>query len=281
MEVRWLLVDSQRSLQHAVDDFERAKVLGIDTEYDSFRYFSQKLCLIQIHANGTTYVFDPLEDLHLNFLGKYFDNQRIVKVLHAADNDIRLLKRDYNFKFKNIFDTHRAALMLGFKQLSLEKMLAQFIGVELKKNKKIQRSRWDIRPLSDKQLDYAVQDVIYLPALYKKQFAELETKGLRDAAAAAFAKIAETDWREKKFNRQGYAKIDGYDDLTREQKELFKRLYIWRYHRAKAENRAVFMFLPDKNLLELAMDKENPEKYLSQRKMNLYGTEIERLIQSV
>ena len=281
MDAKWLFVDTQKKLQRAVNDFERAKVLSIDTEYDSFRYFREILCLIQIHANNTTYVFDPLENLNLSFLGKYFDNQRIVKILHAADNDIRLLRRDYKFNFKNIFDTHRAALLLGFQQLSLEKMIKEFVGVELKKNKKIQRSRWDSRPLTEEQLEYAVQDVIYLPALYEKQSTALGIKDLKDAAAEAFVKIADTNWREKRLDRHGHTKIKGYYCLNQEQKELIKRLYVWRFHRAKEENRAVFMFLPDKNLLELAQDTESPEKYLSQRKLKLYGDEIERLINNV
>jgi ribonuclease D len=278
MDTKWLLVDTPKKLRRAIDDFKRAKILSIDTEYDSFRYFKEKLCLIQIHANSTTYIFDPLNNLDFSFLGKYFGNQQIVKILHAADNDIRLLKRDYKFDFKNIFDTHRAALLLGFKQLSLEKMITQFVGVELKKNKKIQRSRWDNRPLTEEQLEYAVQDVIYLPALYEKQAAELDMKDLKDAAGEDFAKIAAANWQEKRINRHGHTKIKGYYCLNDEQRELFKKLYAWRFHRAKEENRAIFMFLPDKNLLELAQDTENPEKYLSQRKLKLYGTEIEQIL---
>jgi ribonuclease D len=281
MDTKWLLVDTQNKLRRAVIDFERAKVLSIDTEYDSFRYFREKLCLIQIHAHNTVYVFDPLENLNLSFLGRYFDNQHIVKIFHAADNDIRLLKRDYKFNFNNIFDTHRAALLLGFQQLSLEKMIKEFVGVELKKNKKIQRSRWDNRPLTEEQLEYAAQDVIYLPALYKKQNAELDIKDLKDSAAQAFAKIAEADWQEKRFDRRGHTRINGYNSLNQEQKELFKKLYLWRFHRAKEENRAIFTFLPDKNLLEFAQDTEHPDKYLSQRKMKLYGEEIERIIKSI
>jgi ribonuclease D len=278
MDTKWLLVDTPKKLQRAIDDFKRAKVFSIDTEYDSFRYFKEKLCLIQIHANITTYVFDPLNNLDFSFLGKYFGNQQIVKILHAADNDIRLMKRDYKFDFKNIFDTHRAALLLGFKQLSLEKMITQFVGVELKKNKKMQRSRWDNRPLKEEQLEYAVQDVIYLPALYEKQSAELDIKDLKDAAREDFAKIAAANWQEKRINRHGHTKIKGYYCLNEEQRELFKKLYAWRFHRAKEENRAIFMFLPDKNLLELAQDIEHPEKYLSQRKLKLYGAEIEQII---
>jgi ribonuclease D len=280
MDAKWLLVDTQNKLRRAVNDFERAKVLSIDTEYDSFRYFREKLCLIQVHAHNTVYVFDPLENLNLSFLGGYFDNRHIVKILHAADNDIRLLKRDYKFNFQNIFDTHRAAFLLGFQQLSLDKMIKEFVGVELKKNKKIQRSRWDNRPLTEEQLEYAAQDVIYLPALYEKQSAELDIKDLKDAARDDFAKIAEADWQEKRINRHGHTKIKGYYSLNEEQRELFKKLYVWRFHRAKEENRAIFMFLPDKNLLEFAQDTEHPEKYLSQRKLKLYGVEIERIIKS-
>ncbi len=278
MDTKWLLVDTRKILRQAIDDFEQASVLSIDTEYDSFRYFKEKLCLIQIHANDTTYVFDPTDNLDLSFLGKYFGNRQIVKVLHAADNDIRLLKRDYKFDFQNIFDTHRAALLLGFKQLSLTKMITQFVGVELKKSKKMQRSRWDNRPLTEEQLEYAVQDVTYLPALYEKQAAELGIKGLKDVAHEAFAKIAAANWQEKRIDRHGYTKIKGYYCLNQEQKELFKRLYAWRFRRAKEENCAIFMFLPDKNLLELAQCIEKIEEYLSPKKIKLYGVELKQII---
>jgi len=141
---------------------------------------------------------DPLNDLDLSFLGKYFGNQQIVKILHAADNDIRLLKRDYKFDFQKYFPIRIGrALLLGFKQLSLEKMITQFVGVELNKNKKMQRSRWDNRPLTEEQLEYAVQDVIYLPALYEKQSAELDIKNLKDTAREDFSKIAAANWQEK------------------------------------------------------------------------------------
>ncbi len=152
------------------------------------------------------------------------------------------------------------------------------MGVELKKSKKMQRSRWDNRPLTEEQLEYAVQDVTYLPALYEKQAAELGIKGLKDAAGEAFAKIAATIWREKRIDRHGHTRIKGYYCLNQEQKELFKRLYFWRFQRAKEENRAIFMFLPDKNLLELVQDHNNLQEYLSQEKVKLYGVEIEQII---
>jgi len=92
MNKNWFLVDKQKTLQRAVDDFANSSLLSIDTEYDSFRYFREKLCLIQIKAKTASYIFDPLNGIDLYFLGKYLANPAIIKILHAADNDIRLLK---------------------------------------------------------------------------------------------------------------------------------------------------------------------------------------------
>lgn len=278
MNKTWFLIDNSEKLQRAVDDFNNSSVLSIDTEYDSFRYFREKLCLIQIKAKAATYVFDPLNNIDLSFLGKYFADREIVKILHAADNDIRLLKRDYNFIFANIFDTHRAAYLLGFQQLSLEKMINQFLGVELKKSKKMQRSRWDTRPLADEQLQYGVQDVTYLPALYKEQLAQLHKKGLEEAAGNAFAKIASCQWQEKTIDKRGHTKIAGYPFLNQEQKDILKKLYVWRFLRAKDENRAIFMFLPDKTLSDLVQSGDNWRDVLPPEKAKLYNDELEQII---
>ena len=279
MNTNWLLVNMPEAARRAAEHLRKASILGIDTEYDSFRYFREKLCLIQIYAPTTTYVLDAMADLDLSFLARLFKSKSIVKILHAADNDIRLLKRDYGFEFQNIFDTHRAAMLLGFRQLSLDKMIKEFLDVDLKKSKKMQRSRWDHRPLTEEQLEYAVQDVTLLPALYEKQKTGLREQGLENAAREAFAKIAAASWQERTFDRHGYSKIKGYYALSREQKELLKKLYIWRFEQAKEANCAVFMFLPDEKLAELVQKKDSLQDILSPEKYKRYKGEIENILQ--
>ena len=278
MNRKWFFVDTEKKRQRAIHDFSSSPLLCIDTEYDSFRYFREKLCLIQIKAEAAAYILDPLNGIDLSFLGKYFKNKKITKVLHAADNDIRLLKRDYGFVFENIFDTHRAAMLLGFQQLSLDKMINQFLGLELKKNKRMQRSRWDTRPLSDEQMMYAVEDVAHLPALYDKQLASLRENGLENAAAEAFARIASSNWQEKRIDRRGYTRFAGYHELDGRQKELLKELYAWRWNRAKEENRAIFMFMPDIILLELAQNSGNLEGILTAARAKHFLPELALLI---
>lgn len=279
MKAEWIFVDTAKKLQRAREEVDGASLLSIDTEYDSFRYFREKLCLVQIHTDSTTFVFDPLLDkLNLAFLCKSFGNPAVVKILHAADNDIRLLKRDYGCEFINIFDTHRAALLLGFKQLSLEKMIKEFLDVELEKSKKVQRSRWDKRPLSEEQLHYAALDVQYLPALYEKQLARLKENNMLKAAGEAFAKIAAAVWQERKIDRRGYARLHSYYALNQEQKDLLKKLYTWRFSRAREEDCAIFMFLPDEVLAEIVLQRQDIQVILSVEKYKLFGRDIEKII---
>ncbi|MDO9514589.1 MAG: ribonuclease D [Syntrophales bacterium] len=141
MDDGWILVDNAHKREMAQRDMLSARYIGMDTEYDSFRYFREKLCLIQISTESRVYIFDPLLDVDLSFLGEVFANPATVKIIHACDNDVRLLGRDYGFRFANIFDTYRAASLLGFTPLSLKAIMEECLGVELTKTKKIQRSR--------------------------------------------------------------------------------------------------------------------------------------------
>jgi ribonuclease D len=252
MNSAWIWVDSPHQIPDMIRGVKNSSLICLDTEYDSFRYFFDKLCLIQINTGEVTYLVDPIKGLDLSFLGEVFLSPNVLKVMHAGDNDIRLLKRDYGFCFKNIFDTHRAASMLGCHYLALSTLITQFLGIEFIKKKKIQRSQWDIRPLSEQQLDYAVQDTAYLSALYKVLDNDIRAKGLKEEADKHFEHIASLTWHEKDLDPQGHRKIQGYSSLNAEQKKRLKNVYAWRYKKAREINRAVFMIISNANLIELS-----------------------------
>lgn len=244
-------MDTTVKRRQAEKDMQASSILCIDTEYDSFRYFHDKLCLIQIKAEEKSYLFDPLNGVDLSFLAEPFADPAMLKVLHAGDNDIRLLKRDYGFAFSNVFDTHRAAAILGCHYLSLSTLIKQFLDIDLEKKKKIQRSQWDIRPLSEEQLRYAVLDTAYLKPLYEKLAAEIRTRGLEKEAAHAFAEITTATWQEKVFDVRGHTRIKAYPILTAAQKKRIQRLYRWRFQKARELNRAIFMILSEQDLVNL------------------------------
>jgi ribonuclease D len=248
----WTWVDTPAKRRSAEKDMRASSILCIDTEYDSFRYFHDKLCLIQIRAERRSYVIDPLNGVDLSFLAEPFADPAILKILHAGDNDIRLLKRDYGFTFQNVFDTHRAAALLGCHYLSLATLIHEYLGVDLEKKKKIQRSDWDNRPLSEEQLKYAVLDTAYLKPLYEKLETQIRSGGLEKEAARAFEDITAVTWHEKAFDASGYKRIKAYPLLTAVQKKRLRGLFRWRFHKARELNRAIFMVLSEQDLVNLS-----------------------------
>ena len=251
MKKTWTFVNTPAKLAKAEKSIRSAPVIALDTEYDSFRYFRDKLCLLQIQTGKKTWLIDPLAaDLDFSFLGDVLNDPNILKIFHAGDNDIRILKRDYGFAFRNIFDTHRAASLLGFRHLALSTLLETHLGVTLEK--KMQRSRWDIRPLSEEQLDYAALDTAHLTDLYQKLDRELREKGLEKEARHHFVGLTEVIWQPRALDRVGHRKLPGYGQLASDQKERLRRLYRWRFEKAQEINRACFMLLSDTQLIALA-----------------------------
>lgn len=252
MTCPWTWIDQQKSLKTAGKVLAASDIIAIDTEYNSLHYFREKLCLIQIHDGDHTYLIDPMAGLDLNPLAEIFGNPAILKIFHAGDNDIRIIKRDYDFTFRNIFDTQRAAAILGHHYLSLETLIQEYLPVDFKKKKKTQRSRWEIRPLTEEQLHYASLDTFHLIPLYLALKKELHLKGLGEVAERAFLDITEVMWHEKIFNPFGYKKMPGYYNLPDYQKQRLRNLYNWRYHKAQEIDRAPFLILDDRLLMTLA-----------------------------
>jgi ribonuclease D len=268
-------------------DILSARHIGLDTEYDSFRYFREKLCLIQISTESRIYLFDPLLDIDISFLGEASANPAIVKIIHACDNDIRLINRDYGFRFKNVFDTYRAACILEDTGLSLKSIILDYLGVELEKTKKIQRSRWDVRPLTDEQMDYAALDTRHLIDLYSRLKERLTRNNLEGEAQEIFDKMATVRWHEKTFNPNGFFTIDGYDALEECQKFRLKKLYHWRFETAKRTNTAPFLVLSDRTIVDLSKKEADTVKslgeagILSDKKVKTFGSEIIKMLGQV
>ncbi len=286
MNSEWIFVDNIRKREAAQHDIRGARQIGLDTEYDSFRYFREKLCLIQISTISQVYIFDPLLDLDISFLGEVFADPTTVKILHACDNDIRLLNRDYDFEFTNIFDTYRAGCTLEAPSLSLKSIIRDYLGVELEKSKKIQRSRWDIRPLADEQLDYAALDTRYLIDLYVRLKERLRYADLEEIAGELFDKMTDVKWHEKTFKPKGFFTIEGFDDLEECEKMRLKRLYRWRFETAKKTNRAPFLVLSDRSIVDLSkqdaytIESLNETGILPADKVKAFGAEITEILRT-
>ena len=145
--------------------------ITVDTEFLRERTYYPKLCLIQIAIPGdqenSAVLIDPLEgNLDLSPLYKIFLNSSIVKVFHAARQDLEIFFHDKNIIPSPLFDTQLAAMVCGFgEQVGYETLVRSICKVNLDKSSRF--TDWSLRPLSNNQQQYALADVTHLRQIYE------------------------------------------------------------------------------------------------------------------
>lgn len=246
----YILIESDRMLHETVNSLRTCPRIAVDTESNGYYAYFERICLIQISTDHDDYIIDPLSIADPGCLSNLFEDPSVEKIFHAASNDIGALKRDFNFTFRNVFDTAVACKILGEKQLGLSHILATHFQVQL--DKKWQRCDWGVRPLKDSQLHYARLDTHYLIPLRDKLAEELIRRGLWDQASAAFAKVCDQGPPRERFPANGYQRLQGIRGLTRKAKVVLKALYAFRDETARKQDRAPFRVLPNDALIRLA-----------------------------
>ena len=145
--------------------------ITVDTEFLRERTYYPKLCLIQLAIPGdqenSAVLIDPLErNLDLSPLYKIFLDTDIVKVFHAARQDLEIFFHDKNIIPSPLFDTQLAAMVCGFgEQVGYETLVRSICKVNLDKSSRF--TDWSLRPLSNKQQQYALADVTHLRQIYE------------------------------------------------------------------------------------------------------------------
>src|SRR5476649_2544978 len=171
------IVDSTEGLQAFVAELANAPYLALDTEFLRDQTYYPKLCLIQVAAPGIEGIIDPLAPGM--DLAPFYDLIRrpdIVKVLHASRQDIEIFFLQGGVLPHPLFDTQIAAMVCGFGDAASYETLARKIaGVEIDKSARF--TDWSHRPLSKRQLEYALADVTHLRVIYEKLTAELARTG--------------------------------------------------------------------------------------------------------
>lgn len=248
-----MVIETASQFADFVRDLSNAPQIAIDTESNSFYAYFERICLIQVSTAERDYILDPLSLTDLELLGEVLEDPAIVKIFHAASNDVLGLKRDFHFQVKNLFDTAIACKLLGYKQLGLARILEQHFGVVL--DKKWQRCDWGKRPLTEEQLAYASLDTHFLIPLCHSLTDDLIARDLLEPAREAFTKTAEQELQERTSHPQAYLQVRGAQTLDSEGKKVLKALYLYRDREAKRRDRAPFRIITDETLLRLAQSR--------------------------
>jgi ribonuclease D len=235
----------------------KCKVIAVDAEMDSYFSYQTKLCLIQISSEHEDALIDPLAPVDLSALRRPFEDPGIVKILHAADNDVPYLVERIGGSVGPIFDTHAAAKVLGLPRAGLGGLLQDFLNIEV--DKTFQRADWRLRPLPPAQFEYAQGDTRYLIKMWEILRDMLAEHGLEEEAQAAFQRTNQNPPQPRKFNPHAYLQLAEARKLSAFHKARLRDLYAWRDELARSQDDAVFRVLPDGLLIPLALFDEGPE----------------------
>ena len=270
-------IASPASLREISQQFGQRRRLAVDTESNSLHAYRERVCLIQFSTLSSDYLVDPLAIDDLSSLGPIFADQEIEKVFHAAEYDLICLRRDFNFRVTNLFDTMQAARILGYLQVGLDAVLADKLGITL--NKKYQKADWAERPLSDEMLNYARLDTRHLLELRDCLAEELVTRNLRALAEEEFVRLARGGNGSLKADLPAWQRISGAHKLNGQQLAVLRELSDWREDRAAHMDRPTFKVLDDKHLVLLAERAPRSlhdldELGFSPRQIQLYGPRL-------
>ncbi len=249
-----MIIKTQKELDALCAALADKPYIALDTEFLRDKTYYSRLCLLQVAANGVEAVaLDPIET-SLDWTGfmALMDNSDVVKVFHAARQDLEIFHDLYKRLPHPIFDTQVAAMVLGYgDQVAYHALVRDLTGKELEKS--AQFTDWSRRPLSEKQISYALDDVTYLCQIYEKLDAELERKGRRHwvfeemeylTSPTTYQSHPEDAWKRIKLRNP-----------KPEAMAIVKVLAEWREREAQQRNIPRGRFIKDEALADLAVYK--------------------------
>lgn len=255
--------------------------LGIDTEFMSEGRYRALLCLVQVVADDPDAadgsgrriaLFDTLEPLDPAPLAEVLADPGIEIVLHAARQDVALLRRVWGTEVTRVFDTQVAA---GFAGQGAQTGYGNLLGSVLRLHvaKSASYTRWDARPLTAEQLSYAREDVLHLLELSDALHERLEAKGRLEWAREECRRLeGASDERDPETAFERLPRASSLDPRSR---SVARELAAWRERTAAAEDKPVGTILPDAALVEIAKRKPGKPAELEQIR-GLHGGHLKR-----
>lgn len=247
-------INTKESLQKFCKHAAECDFVTVDTEFYVRHTYYPKLCLIQLAygnaTDGEVGLIDPIsDDFELDALKKLFVDQNIVKVFHAARQDLEIFYKDFGILPSPIFDTQIAAMACGFNEsVGYDRLVHHFTHKAIDKTRRL--TDWRIRPLQDRQIMYAANDVTYLREIYVRLLAQLKNnkreKWIDEEIEALlnpslYEKKPEEAWRRLKY------KSRCPDFIAR-----IMTLATFREKYAQKNNIARNLFMRDELILEIA-----------------------------
>jgi ribonuclease D len=246
------LVDTDHDLDRLAVWFHEEGLTrcGLDTEADSLHSYREKLCLIQFCAGDLLAVIDPLK-IGEEALQRFFRFLEPLELwFHGADFDMTLILRTFGFLPERILDTQIAARLMGHPRFGLANLVEEGFGVVLSKSS--QKADWGSRPLKEKMLRYAFDDVRYLLPLADWLTAELREAGRANWFEESCRAARNAVLTRKERSPDDLWRVPGWGKLERHGLAYLRELWSWRDEEAERLDRPTFRVMSNQTLVELA-----------------------------
>lgn len=241
-------IANQENLVAFVERAMRSSVLAIDTEFLREKTYYAKLCLIQLATDDEAVIVDPFSVGDLGALKPVLENESVVKLFHAGSQDLEILLREVGVLPRPIFDTQVAAALLGHtQQIGYAALVGTECGVTLKKIDSF--TDWSRRPLSESQLEYAADDVLYLPRMYARMRAQLERKGRLSWLDRDFKEMSDPA-KYATDERSRYRRLKRVSQLSRRQLSAAREVTAWRELEAQRRDVPRKWVITDEQIVE-------------------------------
>ncbi len=255
------MIETTAELAAACETLASGEYLTIDTEFLRETTFWPQLCLIQMAGPDIAVIVDPMaKDIDLAPFFELMANTDVVKVFHAARQDIEIIYNLGKLIPHPIFDTQVAAMVCGFgDSVSYDQLVSRIKNVHIDKSSRF--TDWSRRPLSEKQLDYALADVTHLRDVYLHLKAELEREGrslwLTEEMAILEAKETydihpDDAWQRLKMRLKKPIEL-----------AVLQKVAAWREREARNRNVPRGRILKDDGLYEIAQQQPKDVEALS------------------
>ncbi len=276
-------IDSAESLNALCKTLRSRPYVAMDTEFLRERTYRPELCLIQIKHTDVLACIDTIAIDDLSSLIDLLLDPTVVKVFHAASQDLEIFYQLAKKVPTPLFDTQVAAPLLGYnEQIGYGNLVNEYLGVELAKTHT--RADWTRRPLPDKQIDYALDDVIYLEQLYVDMHRQLNELGRLSWLEPEFAEAAKPEKYEQPAAER-WKKIRNISRYKGPALSIIQQLAKWREIKAREINQPRNWLIKDDVLLNIAQQQPDSAaelghiRSLERKTRDRFGAEILDIVQ--
>ncbi len=225
-----MFISTQSELDQLAERLSSERVIAVDTEFIREKSYFPRLCLIQLGCEGVTAAVDPFAVDDLEPIARLMRDKNITKVFHACSQDLEVIGHALGCIPEPVFDTQVVAAFLGHRtQLGYGALVKSYTGVNLPKSSSL--TDWSRRPLDADQLEYAEDDVRYLPGIYEAMVSELLEKDRMGWVEPELEALCDPS-RYGRDPMDAYAHLRHAGSLTRKQLGVAREVAAWREREA-------------------------------------------------